>query len=288
MSIKKIISEGILIKKINNHKFSSIASVYSFNKKHYVVREIGHQYSLKLTEFNILEKDIKQYYKNLKKTNTFRVPDLFEIFFDTKQKRLLLLTEYFKNNAINNGCNNLKIFKKIALILLKLVSLKDNVNKKGKLNISIDINPNNFFISNRDIVYNDFTPPLFRQTSGKWTEFRRIDEKKQKKRSKKMRYFSAENVIVNFLNKARLHLTFDEYKKLVIYVFKKMDLFYRNKSTNVLYSLYINLVEKADKNKEDVDFNKYITKRDVARFKLTLNKQIKNPELGELFKKFKN
>jgi len=190
MTIKKITSEGVLIQTINNHKFSSIAHVYSFNNERYVIREIGRQYSLKSADLKILKKNIKKYYKILAQTKTFRVPNLFELEIDKKENKLLLLTEYFENNAIKKGCDNLVEFIKIAEVIFRLINNKNSFNQKGKLNISVDTNPDNFFIVGNDIVYNDFTPPLFRQTNGEWLEFRRSDEMGQIKKNKEMRYFN--------------------------------------------------------------------------------------------------
>jgi len=48
------------------------------------------------------------------------------------------------------------------------------------------------------------------------------------------------------------------------------------------------LTEKDYNNENEINFNKYITERDISRFKLTLKKELKNPELTQLFKIFKN
>lgn len=284
---KKIISKGTFVKNLNDKELGTVASLYLFNNKSYVVRDIGRQYSVKDSDLYILENNIKKYYKALKKTNTFKVSSLFEIYSNRDKKIVSLLTEYFKVKAIKEDYNNLQNFKKIFSLIISLINTKGNINKKGKLNVSIDTNPDNFFIVNGKIFYNDFTPPLFLDAGGSWNEFRRIDEKSQLKKDKEVRYFSPENIIVNFLNKARLYLTFNDYKKLVRYSFKKTKVLNISKVASTLDSLYSISAKQIETNQIS-DFTKYITKRDILRFNFTLNGNNSVQKINEFFKKFKN
>jgi len=283
-----ILKDGILIKKLNTHntKYRSKAFLYKYNKKFYVIREIGHQYNLSEKNVILLEKNINIYHKLLNNFSLLDLPSIFVTYTDVN-KKIFLLTEYFSNGTILNLNINFKIksFKKVAKIIIYLF-LKNNNYKRSNLIYSIDPNPSNFYInSNREIVYNDFTPPLF-LVDNKWKEFRRIDELKENKNLKQKRYFSGLNLLLVFVNKTRLYLSYNNYLRFI----KWLILEIKDDNRLITSDFYIltDLIKEVENKKFSVaKYTNKIVLRDLVRFYISFNKNLKKQELNIIYKRYK-
>lgn len=289
--IEKIIHNGKLVKKlnVNSDNANNEAYLYRWRTDQYVVRKIGKQYKLSAKQLIVLEKDICIYYKLLKKLLPTNIPKIFFTKIDKQQNTILLVTEYFPKGKIievKNVSKKIKYFKAISGLLIKLASSKSNLYL-NKLICSIDPNPDNFFVGSKSkLIYNDFTPPLYRK-HGKWFEFRRRDEMHAKKSDKEKRYFTGFNLLLVFVNKTRIHLSFFDYLKFIKWVcneIHKSHLLNKNnirEFPGVLTNLYT---------KKVVDFNKfekYAVPRDLFRFRLSLREDLTCDQLKDIYKKSK-
>jgi len=288
-NVEKIIHNGKLIKKLNViNNVNNEAYLYRWLDDRYVVRKIGKQYNLSIKELVVLEKDICIYYKLLKKHLSINLPKIFLTTIDKKQNTILLVTEYFPKGKvvdIKTISQKVKYFKNIVELIIKLASSKNNLYSNNLI-CSIDPNPNNFFIDSKNqLIYNDFTPPLYRK-NGKWFEFRRWDELHAKKSDKKKRYFTGFNLLLVFINKTRTYLAFSNYLKFVEGLsnqIQKYDLSNNNiaKFPEVFKDVLL---------KKVVDFSKlekYAVSRDLLRFALSFREDLTSSQIKEIYKKSK-
>ena len=223
--VEKIIYNGKLVRKlnVNNNNVNSEAYLYRWLGNQYVVRKVGKQYNLSTKQLVVLEKDICTYYLLLKKLLSNNLPKIFFTKIDKQQNAILLVTEYFPKGKIaetKSISQKVKYFKAVSNLIVKLVRFNRN-RGLDKLICSIDTNPENFFLNKKGkIIYNDFTPPLFLRENEIWFEFRRKDEMHVLKSEKEKRYFSDVNLFLNFINKVRIYLPFNEYVKFIKWVSK--------------------------------------------------------------------
>lgn len=288
---EQIFQNGKLIKKLNSSgsAFNSEACVYIWLDNHYVVRKIGKQYNLTDNQLVNLGKNIHTYYKLLQKHLTIGLPKIFLTVMLKEQGVLLLVTEYFEDRKVVNVKNNsrkLEYFRTITMALIDLINSKSNVYL-SKLICSIDPNPDNFFVDLKGgVVYNDFTPPLYRK-DGKWLEFRRRDELHAKRTDKEKRYFTELNLLLVFVNKTRIHLTFSSYLKFVRWLSDEIQKQGASTQSNLIK---FPILYKEIEVKKEVDFKKfekYAVLRDLLRFALTFDKNLTNRQIKEVYKKSK-
>ncbi|MCE9585313.1 hypothetical protein K8Q94_01675 [Candidatus Nomurabacteria bacterium] len=290
-NIDMVTDEGKLIKSLNtiSGKFNSEAYLYKYLDNYYVVRKIGKQYNLSPEQLVILEKNLHTYYVFLKRYVPINLPKTFFTKIDKNDDAICLVTEYFpkgKITEVKNISKKLKYFKIVSKLIIKLSSSNNNLYL-NKLTCSIDPNPDNFFInSNSKVVYNDFTPPLYR-TDGKWLEFRRQDELHTKKTDKEKRYFTGFNLLLVFVNKTRIHLPFSDYLKFVTWISKEIQNSNLSSENNlgkfpeVFNEIYI---------KKGVDLNvfeKYAVLRDLLRFTVSFNKDLTSDQIEVIYKNSK-
>ncbi len=289
--VEKIICNGKLIKKlnINSNNFNSEAYIYRWLDNLYVVRKVGKQYNLSTKQLAVLEKDMCIYYKFLKKLIPVNLPRIFFTKIDKQQNIILLVTEYFpkgKITDIKNIPQKVKYFKTASELIIKLASSNKNLHL-NKLICSIDPNPENFFINQKgEIVYNDFTPPLFRKENGLWNEFRRKDEIHVLKSEKETRYFIGANLFLNFVNKIRIYLPFNEYTKFIKWACKII----RGKKTGNKLSIFPEIFEGIKQNplKESCyKFRNYAGARDLLRFAISLNKKLTLNKVRDTYRESK-
>lgn len=293
IDLGKVISEGKFIKNLNKDgaKFHSQANLYLWKKKFYVIRTIGKQYIIGSDKHLVrLEKSLHIYYLFLKKYLSLKLPEVFVSFLDEKKGIILLMTEYFpKGNIVSLRLTTQRIkqFKVIAKALIKLVSARKNICFKNKLICSIDTNPNNFFLNKKNgVVYNDFTPPLYREKNGIWFEFRRKDESHVLKTEKEKRYFVGVNLLLSFVNKVRIYLPFDIYIKFIKWMNKAV---YEVKYPTNDLLVFIQILEEFNKAPilNSYKFKNYSSIRDLLRFSLSLNDKLNENQLKEIYKKSK-
>jgi hypothetical protein len=288
---EQIFQNGKLIKKLNSSgsAFNSEACVYIWLDNHYVVRKIGKQYNLTDNQLVNLGKNIHTYYKLLQKHLAIGLPKIFLTTTLKEQDVLLLVTEYFQNRKVINYKNNsrkFEYFRIIAMALINLINSKSNIYS-SKLICSIDPNPDNFFVDLKgQIIYNDFTPPLYRK-NGKWLEFRRRDELHVKRTDKEKRYFTGLNLLLVFVNKTRIHLTFSSYLKFVRWLSDEIQKQGASTQSNLIK---FPILYKEIEVKKEVDFKKfekYAVLRDLLRFALTFDKNLTNRQIKDVYKKSK-
>lgn len=289
--VEQIFQNGKLIKKLNSNdsSFNSEAYVYRWLDHEYVVRKIGEQYNLTNNQLSNLEKNVRTYYGLLQKHLTIGLPKIFLTAMLKEREALLLVTEYFQDRKVVNYKNNsrkLEYFRTIAMALINLVNSKSNIYL-SKLICSIDPNPDNFFVDLQGkVIYNDFTPPLYRK-NGKWLEFRRQDELHAKKLDKEKRYFTGLNLLLVFVNKTRTHLTFSSYLKFIKWLsdeIQKQGVLTKNNLEK--FPIFYKDIQA----KREVDYKKlekYAVLRDILRFALTFDKNITNRQIKEIYKKSK-
>lgn len=291
--LNKVITEGKFIKNLNkgSTEFHNRADLYLWQKKYYVVRIIGKQYVESDKQLIRLEKSLQKYYFFLQKYLSLKLPNTFFCFLDKNKSTIFLITEYFPKGRITDvsfTLKRVKQFKIIAQALIKLISSKSNIYLDKKLICSIDTNPNNFFLSSNDnIVYNDFTPPLYREKNGNWFEFRRKDEIHVLKTEKEKRYFVGVNLLLNFVNKVRIYLPFDVYIKFIEW----MDKTVRGiKYPNNDLLIFIQILKEFNKAPilNSYKFKNYSNVRDLLRFSLSLNGKLNENQLKKIYKKSKN
>jgi hypothetical protein len=292
VNLNKVIAKGKFIKNLNkdSKKFHNQADLYLWQKKYYVVRTIGKQYVESDKHLIRLEKNLQRYYFFLKKHLSLELPETFFSFPDKNNGTVLLITEYFSKGSVTDILfitKRVKQFKIIAQALIKLISSKNNIHLDNKLICSIDTNPNNFFLNNNNtIVYNDFTPPLYREKNGIWFEFRRKDERHVLKAEKEKRYFVGVNLLLNFVNKVRIYLPFDIYIKFI----KWMDKTVREvKYPNNDLLVFIQILKEFNKAPllNSYKFKNYSNIRDLLRFSLSLNGKLNENQLEEIYRKSK-
>jgi hypothetical protein len=289
--IKKIIHNGKLVKKLNvsSNNVNNEAYLYRWLGGQYVIRKVGKQYNLSAKQLIVLEKDICIYYKLLKKLLPTNLPKIFFTKIDKQQNSILLVTEYFPKGKITEVKKvpvKVKYFKAISKLIIKLTSSRSNLYL-NKLVCSIDPNPDNFFISSENkIIYNDFTPPLYRK-NGKWFEFRRRDEIHAKKSDKEKRYFIGLNLLLVFINKTRIHLPFSDYLKFVEWLSNEIQKSHFSTKNNlerfpeIFNEIYTKKVVDFSK------FEKYAVLRDLLRFTLSFNENLTGFQIKEIYKKSK-
>lgn len=144
-----------------------------------------------------------------------------------------------------------------------------------------------FFIDFKGrIIYNDLTPPLYRE-NGKWVEFRRQDELHIKKSDKEKRYFTGFNLLLVFVNKIRTHLIFSDYLNFVAWLSHEIQKTHLPTKNNiemfpeVFNEIYI---------KKIVDFSKlekHAVFRDLLRFALSFREDLTSHQIKEIYKKSK-
>lgn len=288
--VEKIVHNGRLVKKLNvNNKVNSGAYLYRWLDNEYVVRKVGKQYNLSTGQLVVLEKNLHIYYKLLQKRSNVNVPKTFFTKIDKQQNAILLITEYFpkgKITEVKNVSQKIKYFKAISKFIIKLASSNKNLYL-NKLIRSIDPNPNNFFIdSKNEFIYNDFTPPLYRK-NGKWFEFRRRDEIHAKKFDKEKRYFTGFNLLLIFINKARIYLSFSDYLKFVRWLSNKIDRLYLLQQNPIVVfpKIYKEILSG-----KVLDFHKleqYATLRDILRFILTFRKDLTSFQIKKVYERSK-
>lgn len=274
--ISKILSDGEFIKRLNitENNYNSEASLYEWLGDQYVIRKIGRQYILSDKKLVTLEANMNSYYFLLKKIIPKNLPKIFFTEINKKNKCIFLVTEYFPKSDESN----LNLFKEIVGLLIKLTNSKDNY-LKDKLICSIDPNPDNFFLGLKaELIYNDFTPPFYRE-NGKWLEFKRLDELHSKKLNKEKRYFSAVNLLMNFLNKARLRLSVSDYLGLIEWVLNKIQKTDLRDENNIYKIQEINNIKN--------DLKKEVTTRDILRFHISLREDLTNAQIKEIYKESK-
>ncbi|HEY4503251.1 MAG TPA: hypothetical protein VJC14_02360 [Candidatus Paceibacterota bacterium] len=280
---EKILVNSKFVKNLNvtGDKLHCEAGLYVSLGRKYVIKKIGRQYKLNSTELILLEKSVSRYYDHLKKIIPNNVPKIFLTKIDKEKNCILLVTEYLplgKVTAIKDISMKIKYFNEIIKLILKISNKKGNTSG-NKLKCSIDPNPDNFFLdSENKIVYNDFTPPLYRE-NGKWVEFRRRDEAHAKKSEKETRYFSEINLLLAFINKTRLYLTLDEYLK-----FSRSHF-----STNNKVKQFVKIFDEV-RSERVASFDKlekHVVRRDLLRFALSFRKGLTSTQVGELYKKSK-
>jgi hypothetical protein len=286
-SISNIHYNGKLLKQLNisADNINNEAYLYKWFDSQYVVRKAGKQYNLPNERLVLLKKDICTYYAILKKYLPNNLPDTFFSKLDKKQGVILLITEYFpkgKITEVKNYSKKVKYFKAAYELLTKVINSKGNLNR-DQLKYSIDPNPENFFINKQnDIIYNDFTPPLFYKKNNTWLEFRRKDELHTLKSEKEKRYFNQANLLFNYLNKARIFLPFLEYVNLIKWVHKQTSGSKTLVFSEILKELVHNpSVENCYKFKENVEL------RDLLRFLISLKKSFSKEEIKEIYNKSK-
>lgn len=289
--IEKIINNGKLVKKLNlsSNNVNSEAYLYRWLDNQYVVRKVGKQYNLSSRQLVILERDLHIYYKLLQKHLPIGLPKIFFTTIDKQQNTILLVTEYFSKGKVievKNVSKKIKYFQAIARVIIKLASSRSNLYL-DKLICSIDPNPDNFFLgSKNELIYNDFSPPLYCK-NGKWFEFRRQDELHAKKSDKEKRYFTGFNLLLAFVNKTRIYLPFSDYFKFVIWLTNEIKKFHLHNSGNVgmFPEVYVSLYDKIA-----VDFSKlekYAVLRDILRFAVSFRKDLTSGQIKETYKKSK-
>ena len=289
--IEKIIHSGKLVEKlnVNSNNVNNEAYLYRWLNDQYVVRKVGKQYNLSTKQLVVLEKNIHIYYKLLKKHLPINLPKAFFTKIDKQRNTILLVTEYFPKGKIievKNVSEKVKYFKAIVRLVIKLASSRSNLYL-NKLICSIDSNPDNFFIDSKNkLIYNDFTPPLYRK-HGKWLEFRRRDEMHAKKSDKEKRYFTGFNLLLVFVNKIRIHLPFSDYLKFVEWLSNEIQKSHFSIKNNIgKFPKIFNEIY----NKKVVDFNKlekYAVLRDLLRFTLSFRKDLTSIQIKEIYKKSK-
>lgn len=288
--IETILNSSKLIKKlnVNGGNFNSEAYLYKLRSNYYVVRKIGNQYNLSAKRLAVLEKDVNNYYKILKKHLPNNLPNIFLTKIDKKQKVILLATEYFSKKIIDikNISQKFKYFKVISKLIIKLVSSRSNLYLNNLI-CSIDPSPDNFFLDSKNkLIYNDFTPPLFRK-DGKWSEFRRLDEINAKKSDKEKRYFIGLNLLLIFINKARIYLSFSDYLKFVRWLFNKINRLHllQQNSLVVFFKIYKEIL--SDKVLDFHKLKQYATLRDILRFTLTFRKDLNSFQIKKIYERSK-
>lgn len=274
---------------VNSNNFNNEAYLCRWHNDQYVVRKIGRQYNLSAKQLVVLEKDIRIYYKLLKKLIPANIPKIFFTKIDKKQNSILLVTEYFTKGKIvevRDVSKKVKYFKSISKLIITLASSKRNINL-NKLICSIDPNPENFFIDFKNkFIYNDFTPPLYRK-NGKWSEFRRQDEMYAKKFNKERRYFTGFNLLLVFVNKTRIYLSFFDYLKFIKWICNEINKSRLLNNNNikefprVFTDLYTKKVVNLNK------FKKYAVSRDLLRFNLSFREDLTSDQLKEIYKESK-
>jgi len=292
INVLRIINNGNLVRKLNTNinNVHSEAYLYRSFGRYYVIRKIGKQYKLSLRKLLVLEKNLHTYYKLLNKKLDIRLPRVFLSYIDSKQNVILLATEYFPKGNITeiiSSRRKLLIFKSIILSIIKLTNNKKNISRK-KLICSIDVNPRNFYLDSfGTLVYNDFAPPFYRKNN-KWIEFRRHDELHIKKSEKEMRYFTGLNLLLTFINKTRIQLTFNDYLKFIRWTSKeiiKSDLTSTNNIrhfADVLNSIHTKKLKQLSK------FTKSLVLRDILRFALSFRSDLTCDQVAEIYRKSKN
>ena len=290
IKLNDVISKGEFIKTLNpsDKEFRSQADLYLWKENYYVIRTIGKQYDLSGNQLIRLERNLKKYYSLLKKHLNLALPEIFASSINKQKGVVLLITDFFQNGSIVKILptdKKVRHLKTTALALIELISSEKNINAKNKLICSLDTNPENFFLNKKGkVVYNDFTPPLFRDTKDVWFEFRRKDEIHVSKAEKEKRYFGGVNLLLNFINKVRIYLPFTEYIKFIKWASKIIK---EEKALNNL-SIYPKIFEEIDKKpmvKSCYKFKNYAGKRDLLRFSLSLNKKLSPNQIKEIYKK---
>lgn len=289
--IQIVINDGKLIKKLNFNSggIHNEASLYRWQSKDYVVRKVGKQYNLSIQEVITLEKNLHAYYDLLKKYLVIDLPKIFLTKIDKKQNIILLLTEYFSKGKVvevKTVTQKIKYFKAISKLIIKLASSKNNLYL-NQLICSIDPNPDNFFIDSKGkLIYNDFTPPFYRE-KGKWFEFRRRDEIHAKKSDKEKRYFTGLNLLLLFINKTRIHLSFIDYLKFVQWLSGEIDGLHllQQNSINIFPKIYKEI--PSSKMLDFLKFEQYATLRDILRFNLTFRKDLTSFQIKKIYKRSK-
>ncbi len=289
--VEKIIYNGKLVRKlnVNNNNVNSEAYLYRWLGNQYVVRKVGKQYNLSTKQLVVLEKDICTYYLLLKKLLSNNLPKIFFTKIDKQQNAILLVTEYFPKGKIaetKSISQKVKYFKAVSNLIVKLVRFNRN-RGLDKLICSIDTNPENFFLNKKGkIIYNDFTPPLFLRENEIWFEFRRKDEMHVLKSEKEKRYFSDVNLFLNFINKVRIYLPFNEYVKFIKWVSKIIK---AKKSVNNL-SIFPKIFEEISQ-KPTIEscykFKNDAGARDLLRFSVSLNRELTENKVKEIYKESK-
>lgn len=291
-NLGKIIEHGVLIKKINSNVqgIHSEAYLYNWLGDYYVIRQIGRQYNISPRQLVVLEKNLHTYYKLLKKSLDMNLPGTFFSGIDKKQNIILLVTEYFSKGNITevkSVSKRIECFKTISRSLIKLASVKNNLYLDNTLICSIDVNPNNFLLSSdNSIVYNDFTPPFYREKR-KWLEFRRRDEIHAKKSEKVKRYFTGLNLLLSFVNKTRIHLSFADYLNFIEWLSNevhKSNLQPQN-SITIFSQIYEELSN--DKILNFQKFEECITLRDILRFALTFRRDLTRYQVKNIYEESK-
>lgn len=291
INIQNIIKNGKLIRKLNKNskKVNSEAYFYSLLGKEYIIRKIGKQYNISLKQLVVLENNINIYYKLLKKNLGIGIPSIFFTEIDKKQNIILLATNYFsKGDILNNQSyhKRIKYFKIISRTIIRLTNNKKN-NYMNKLICSIDVNPNNFLLDyNNSVIYNDFTPPFYRE-KGKWLEFRRIDETHAKKTDKEKRYFIGLNLLLAFINKTRLYLSFSQYLKFIEWLSDEVSNLNLSSKNSVCFYPEIYKEILNDKLLDFHKYEKYTTKRDILRFILTFRSDLTSLQIKKIYEKSK-
>jgi len=289
--IQIVINEGRLIKKLNSNSngIHNEASLYRWQNKDYVVRKVGKQYNLSAQQLVTLEKNLHVYFNFLKKHLIIELPKIFLTKINKKQNNILLITEYFSKGKvveIKVTAQKVKYFKAISKSLIKLTNSNSNLYL-NKLICSIDPNPDNFFVDSKDkLIYNDFTPPFYRKY-GKWFEFRRKDEIHAKKSDKEKRYFTGFNLLLIFINKIRIYLSFSDYLKFVQWLSNEIDklhLLQKNPIT-VFPKIYKEI--SSGKVLDFQEFEQYATLRDILRFSLSFHKDLNSLQISKIYKKSK-
>jgi hypothetical protein len=293
IEIDRVVSEGKFIKNLNKDgkKFNSQADLYLWKKKFYVIRIIGKQYIIGSDkQLARLEKSLHIYYYFLNKYLRLKLPEIFISSLDEKKGIIRLMTEYFPKGSIaNSGLKTQRIrqFKMVAKALIKLISSGKNICLKNRLICSIDTNPDNFFLSKKNaIVYNDFTPPLYREKNGIWFEFRRKDEIHVSKTEKEKRYFNGVNLLLNFVNKVRIYLPFEDYLKFIKWLCTAIN---DTKFSADDLDIFIKIIREFNKAPivNSYKFKKYSSVRDLLRFSLSLNDKLDESQLKEIYKRSK-
>ncbi|MFA4975329.1 MAG: hypothetical protein WC839_01780 [Candidatus Paceibacterota bacterium] len=290
--IQIVINKGKLIKKLNSNSrgIHNEASLYRWHSKYYVVRKVGKQYNLSTQQLITLEKNLHVFYNLLKKhLRVIGLPKIFLTEINIKQNTILLITEYFPKGKvveIKTTTQKVKYFKAISKSIIELTSSRRNLYL-NQLICSIDPNPDNFFIDSRGkLIYNDFTPPLYRK-DGKWFEFRRKDEIHAKKSDKEKRYFTGFNLLLIFINKIRIYLSFSDYLKFIQWLFNEIDKLHLLQQNPVTVFPKIYKEISSGKVLDFQEFEQYATLRDILRFNLSFNKDLTSLQISKIYKKSK-
>lgn len=290
-NIQIIISEGKLIKKLNSNDkgVHNEASLYKWVDNYYVVRKVGKQYNLSNKQLITLEKNLHIYYNLLNKHLDIGLPRIFLTEIDKKQNVILLITEYFPKGKvveIKTVFQKVRYFKIISKLIIKLTISNSNLYL-NQLVCSIDPNPDNFFIDSQGrLIYNDFTPPFYRE-KGKWFEFRRMDEIYAKKSDKEKRYFTALNLLLIFVNKTRVYISFYDYLEFIKWLSSEINKSHLLSKNNIINfpsffnEVYVRKVFDFRK------FERYAVLRDILRFALSFNKNLTSDQIKDIYKKSK-